>query len=92
MVKCCICVFAVEHAKCLFLPDLSHAGCSLKLILDWAWDRVVEIKDHLDQLCKNLNTLNCVAIDFDTFKITPELHNVTNITTVYGTTPKYFFF
>lgn len=57
MVKCCICVFAVELAKCLFLPDLSHAGCSLKLILDWAWDRVVEIKDQLDQLCKNLNTL-----------------------------------
>ncbi|CAH3037704.1 unnamed protein product [Porites lobata] len=35
----------------LGVGNLSHAGCSLKLILDWAWDRVVEIKDHLDQLC-----------------------------------------
>lgn len=32
---------------------MTHAGCSLKLILDWAWDRVVDIKDQLDQLCKN---------------------------------------
>ena len=29
-----------------------QAGCSLKLMLDWAWDRVVEIKNQLDQLCK----------------------------------------
>lgn len=32
---------------------MTHAGCSLKLILDWAWDHVVDIKDQLDQLCKN---------------------------------------
>ena len=32
---------------------MTHAGCSLKLILDWAWDCVVDIKDQLDQLCKN---------------------------------------
>lgn len=30
---------------------MTHAGCSLKLILDWAWERVVDIKDQLDQLC-----------------------------------------
>lgn len=36
-----------------FPLDVTHAGCSLKVILDWAWDRVVDIKDHLDQLCKN---------------------------------------
>ena len=36
-----------------FSLDVTHGGCNLKLILDWAWDRVVDIKDQLDQLCKN---------------------------------------
>ncbi|XP_078375377.1 protein ELYS-like isoform X3 [Oculina patagonica] len=51
---------ALEHGLVTFITmciqklgagNVTHAGCSLKLILDWAWDRVVDIKDQLDQLC-----------------------------------------
>lgn len=51
---------ALEHGLLTFIisciqklgaGNVTHAGCSLKLILDWAWDRVVDIKDQLDQLC-----------------------------------------
>jgi len=31
---------------------VTQGGCNLKLILEWAWDRVVDIKNQLDQLCK----------------------------------------
>ena len=48
-------IFFLKKLGALFelISDVTHAGCSLKLILDWAWDRVVDIKDQLDQLCKN---------------------------------------
>ncbi len=36
----------------LFLPDVTYAGCNLRIILEWAWDQVIQIKQHLDQLCK----------------------------------------
>ncbi|KAJ7394682.1 Protein ELYS [Desmophyllum pertusum] len=51
---------ALEHGLVTFITlciqklgagNVTHAGCSLKLILDWAWHRVVDIKDQLDQLC-----------------------------------------
>ena len=56
----------VEAYNVEFSPlDVTHAGCSLKLILDWAWDRVVDIKDQLDQLCKNfiLDHHNLLLVD-----------------------------
>lgn len=43
--------FIISCIQKLGVGNVVHAGCSLKLILDWAWDRVVEIKEHLDQLC-----------------------------------------
>lgn len=47
---------------------MTHAGCSLKLILDWAWDRVVDIKDQLDQLCKNSFVDHHNSLLVDSFK------------------------
>lgn len=47
---------------------MTHAGCSLKLILDWAWDRVVDIKDQLDQLCKNSFVDHRNSLLVDSFK------------------------
>ena len=32
--------------------DVTYAGCNLRIILEWAWDQVIQIKQHLDQLCK----------------------------------------
>ncbi|KAK2553031.1 Protein ELYS [Acropora cervicornis] len=43
--------FIVSCVQKLGAGNVVHAGCSLKLMLDWAWDRVVEIKNQLDQLC-----------------------------------------
>jgi len=47
---------------------VTHAGCSLKLILDWAWDRVVDIKDQLDQLCKHFILDHHNSLLVDSFK------------------------
>lgn len=40
----------------------------MKLILDWAWDRVVDIKDQLDQLCKNFILDHHNSLLIDSFK------------------------
>lgn len=48
------------------LLDVVHAGCSLKLMLDWAWDRVVEIKNQLDQLCKFAHS-HSLLLEHDNF-------------------------
>lgn len=54
--------------------DVVQAGCSLKLMLDWAWDRVVEIKNQLDQLCKFAHS-HSLLLEHDIFvELMVQLH------------------
>ena len=34
------------------IPDVTHVGSTLRLILDWAWERVIYTKEQLDKLCE----------------------------------------
>ena len=44
------------HYKCffLFLGKYSEAGCTLKFILDWAWDSISNIKQAVDKVSKDI--------------------------------------
>ena len=34
------------------IADVTHVGSTLRLILDWAWERVIYTKEQLDKLCE----------------------------------------
>ncbi|XP_046849987.1 protein ELYS-like isoform X2 [Xenia sp. Carnegie-2017] len=51
---------ALEHNLTSFIisciqelgeDNITYAGCNLRVILEWAWDQVIQMKHHLDQLC-----------------------------------------
>ena len=52
----------------IFPSDVTYAGCNLRIILEWAWDQVIQIKQHLDQLCELLSSCS-------TCNTTPSLYN-----------------
>ena len=58
----------------LSLPDITYPGCNLQIILEWAWDQVIQIKQHLDQLCKSI--IHVVQIYFAHFE---KLHTLKNL-------------
>ena len=36
----------------LFISEYLHQGCSLKVLLDWAWQKVSSTKHQIDTTCK----------------------------------------
>lgn len=44
-----------------FVSDYEHHGCSLKVLLDWAWECVSKLKSKIDSVCKYLNMISHIG-------------------------------
>ena len=48
------CIYILFRFDVIFyFSEYVHHGCTLKFVLDWAWNRVVSLKTSIDNTCKS---------------------------------------
>ncbi len=50
-------------------PELASVGCTLRLVLEWAWKRITVIKEMTDNMCKMMRNIILASFSDLIFKL-----------------------